>query len=162
VEKATANEHQYFTVIQISWCSLFIIPVFHEEDYLCGTYRYVVLEHVGGAWLYELESCSEKRNFSFICARGMVLDKSGCVDVKFSAINQIIHVAEESLGSAAFKNTAVIKWNPFSNKRKEISALSVLEVWFVLFILYTEYVALHSSFRGKSSVFTKWHVVHLQ
>ena len=55
-----------------SWCSLFIIPVFHEEDYLCGTYRYVVLEHVGGAWLYELESCSEKRNFSFICARGMV------------------------------------------------------------------------------------------
>jgi hypothetical protein len=41
--------------------------------------------------------------------------------------------------------------------RKEISALSVLEVWFVLFILYTEYVALHSSFRGKSSVFTKWH-----
>jgi hypothetical protein len=32
---------------------------------------------------------------------------------------------------------------------KEISALSVLEVWFVLFILYTEYVALHSSFRRK-------------
>ena len=30
--------------------------------------------------------------------------------------------------------------------RKEISALSVLEVCFVLFILYTEYVALHSSF----------------
>jgi hypothetical protein len=30
--------------------------------------------------------------------------------------------------------------------RKEISALSVLEVWFVLFILSTEYVALHSSF----------------
>jgi hypothetical protein len=29
--------------------------------------------------------------------------------------------------------------------RKEISALSVLKVWFVLFILYTEYVALHSS-----------------
>ena len=47
-------------------------------------------------------------------------------------------------------------------RRKEISALSVLEVWFVLFILYTEYVALHSSFRGKSSVFTKWPVVHLQ
>jgi hypothetical protein len=46
--------------------------------------------------------------------------------------------------------------------RKEISALSVLEVCFVLFILYTEYVALHSSFRGKSSVFTKWPVVHLQ
>ena len=46
--------------------------------------------------------------------------------------------------------------------RKESSALSVPEVWFVLFILYTEYVALHSSFRGKSSVFTKWHVVHLQ
>jgi hypothetical protein len=46
--------------------------------------------------------------------------------------------------------------------RKEISALSVLEVCFVLFILYTEYVALHSSFRGKSSVFTKWSVVHLQ
>ena len=46
--------------------------------------------------------------------------------------------------------------------RKEISALSVLEVWFVLFILYTEYVALHSSFRGKSYVFTKWPVVHLQ
>ncbi len=46
--------------------------------------------------------------------------------------------------------------------RKEISALSVLEVWFVLFISYTEYVALHSSFRGKSSVFTKWPVVHLQ
>jgi hypothetical protein len=46
--------------------------------------------------------------------------------------------------------------------RKEISALFVLEVWFVLFILYTEYVALHSSFRGKSSVFTKWPVVHLQ
>jgi hypothetical protein len=45
---------------------------------------------------------------------------------------------------------------------KEIPALSVLEVWFVLFILYTEYVALHSSFRGKSSVFTKWPVVHLQ
>jgi len=44
--------------------------------------------------------------------------------------------------------------------RKEISALSVLEVCFVLFILYTEYVALHSSFRGKSSVFTKWPVVH--
>jgi hypothetical protein len=46
--------------------------------------------------------------------------------------------------------------------RKEISALSVLEVCFVLFILYTEYVALHSSFWGKSSVFTKWPVVHLQ
>ena len=46
--------------------------------------------------------------------------------------------------------------------RKEISALSVLEVCFVLFILFTEYVALHSSFRGKSSVLTKWPVVHLQ
>jgi hypothetical protein len=45
---------------------------------------------------------------------------------------------------------------------KEISALSVLEVWFVLFILYTEYVALHSFLRGKSSVFTKCPVVHLQ
>jgi len=44
------------------------------------------------------------------------LTKVVSVDVKFSAINQIIHVAEESLGSAAFKNTAVIKWNPFSNK----------------------------------------------
>jgi hypothetical protein len=44
------------------------------------------------------------------------LGHQGKLDVKFSAINQIIHVAEESLGSAAFRNTAVIKWNPFSNK----------------------------------------------
>ena len=51
--------------------SLFIILVFHEEDYLCGTYRYTNSVQHGYFWEYKLESCLEKRNYSFICAGGM-------------------------------------------------------------------------------------------
>jgi hypothetical protein len=46
--------------------------VFHEEDYLCDTYRYAITKDYGSFWTYKLDSCSEKRNHSFICARGMV------------------------------------------------------------------------------------------
>ena len=57
----------------LSCCgSLFIIPVFHEEDYLCGTYRHAINKDYGSFWVYKLERCSGKRNHSFICARGMV------------------------------------------------------------------------------------------
>jgi hypothetical protein len=53
---------------------LFIISVFHEEDYLCGTYRYIVVEDIDEYFgVYKLESCFVKRNYSFICARGMFL-----------------------------------------------------------------------------------------
>lgn len=52
-------------------CHLFIIPVFHEEYYLCGTYRYVVVPEAASFWLYKPERCFEKGNFSFICTRGM-------------------------------------------------------------------------------------------
>ena len=56
----------------LSCCgSLFIILVFHEEDYLCGTYRYAITKHYGSFWAYKLESCFQKRNHSFICSRGM-------------------------------------------------------------------------------------------
>ena len=56
----------------LSCCgSLFIILVFHEEDYLCGTYRYTNSVQFGSFWEYKLESCLEKRNYSFICAGGM-------------------------------------------------------------------------------------------
>jgi hypothetical protein len=31
---------------------LFIISVFHEEDYLCGTYRYIVVEDIDESFGY--------------------------------------------------------------------------------------------------------------
>jgi hypothetical protein len=52
-------------------CHLFIIPVSHQDDYVCGTYRYVKVKDVVSNWLFKQESCFEKRNFRFICTRGM-------------------------------------------------------------------------------------------